>query len=164
MIEDVYAGLVGAAAAHASSRVADEAIAALQRQPAMLSGDDSGLGNVWLEFCVQVQGEHSYDWDAFEDHVRQVVEGLVLLLAPFERSAVWLQTPSGEDWLEEPDIDPSQVPVATDEVVDRLYGLVSRRAADWEDDRIGRFLYPGDDDDDADADADDDRDTGSDER
>lgn len=145
MVEQVYAKLVRTAAEQASSRVTDEVVAVLQRQPAMLSGDDSGLGNVWLEYCVQVQGDHSYDWDAFELHVRQVVEGLVFHLAPFERNAVWLQTPSGEDWLEDPGIDPASVPVDADAVVDKLYGLVWRQAADWEDARIARFLYPGDD-------------------
>lgn len=158
MVEQVYAKLVRTAAEHASSRVTDEVVAVLQRQPEMLSGDDSGLGSVWLEYCVQVQGEHSYDWDAFELHVRQVVDGLVATLAPFERDAVWLQTPSGEDWLDEPDMDLARMPVDADAVVDKLYGLVWRRAADWEDDRIGRFLYPGDDDtlDDGDDDPDED--------
>lgn len=152
MIEQVHANLVSAAAEHAGNRVADAVVVLLQGQPAMLSGDDSGLGSVWLEFCVQVQGEHSYDWDAFELHVRQMVEGLVAKLAPFERDALWLQTPSGEDWLDEPDMDLARMPVDTDAVVDKLYRLVWRRAADWEDDRIGRFLYPGDDSDDFDDD------------
>ena len=159
MIEQVHAKLVSAAAEHASNRVADAVVVLLQGQPAMLSGDDSGLGSVWLEFCAQVQGEQSYDWDAFELHVRQVVEGQVAKLAPFERDAVWLQTPSGEDWLEEPHMDRARMPVDTDAVVDKLYRLVWRRAADWEDDRIGRYLYPGDDSDDSDAfDDDDDQD------
>lgn len=146
MIEQVHATLVSAVAAHVSRRVSEEAVAALRQQPALLSGDDSGLQNVWLEFCVQVQGEHSYDWDAYEVHVRQLIEGQVCRLAPFELQAVWLQTPAGADWCDEPDINPSQIPLDVESVVDSLYGLVWRIASDWEDDRIGRYLYPGDSD------------------
>ena len=145
MTEHVHARLVSALAEHVSARMAQETIEFLQRQPACLSGDDSGLGNVWLEFCVQVQGEHSYDWDAFELLVRQVVESVVFRLAPLERDAVWLQTLAGENWLEEPDIDSNQVPTSVEDVVERLYGLVCCRAADWDDDRIERYLYPGED-------------------
>lgn len=159
MTEHVHARLVSAMAEQVSARATQEAITFLQQQPACLSGDDSGLGNVWLEFCVQVQGEHSYDWDAFELHVRQVVEGVVFCLAPLERDAVWLQTPAAEDWLEEPDIDANQVPANAEDVIDSLYGLVCRRAADWEDDRIERYLYPEEDADMCEEEEDDDDDS-----
>lgn len=52
----------------------------LHSLPAMLSGDNSGLANVWDELCVQVQGEHSYYWDAYletiDDFLRWPVDEL----------------------------------------------------------------------------------------
>jgi hypothetical protein len=57
-----------------------------------LSGDDSILKNVWEEFCVQLQGEHSVFWSTYEDTIRIIVEGHVAELPRFEAEAVYLQT------------------------------------------------------------------------
>ena len=40
----------------------------------LLSGDDSGLKNVWEEYCVQIQGEESYYIDIYEDIVAASVK------------------------------------------------------------------------------------------
>ncbi len=39
----------------------------------LLSGDDSGLENVWDEICVQMQGEQSFHWSIYEDLIEKVV-------------------------------------------------------------------------------------------
>ena len=49
-------------AAKKAKQVARKAISDLHKFDDTLSGDDSGLKNVWDEICVQVQGEQSSHW------------------------------------------------------------------------------------------------------
>lgn len=39
----------------------------------LLSGEDSGLKNVWEEVCAQVQGEKSYFWESYEETIDNCV-------------------------------------------------------------------------------------------
>jgi len=38
-----------------------------------LSGDDSGLENVWEEICAQCQGEYSYDWEVYKETIENFI-------------------------------------------------------------------------------------------
>jgi hypothetical protein len=144
----VLASILTAVADRSARQVTGAVVKTLQGMPSTLSGEDSGLGTVWLEFCAQVQGEHSIDWSEFENLVQQVIEGLSSKLPTIDQQALWLQTPAGEDWLDEPSTDPALMPVDPDDVVGMLYSQVWKRAADWEDDRLEAFLCGGDDGDD----------------
>lgn len=135
-----------AAADLTAHRVVSSAVEWLQSQHSDLAGEDSGLGNLWLEFCAQVQGEQSADWDNFETVVREIVEAGVQKLSSAEREALWLQTEAGRDWLGEDSVEAAQVPVLLEDVVDDIYGRVWQRAADWEDQRLERYLAQSDDD------------------
>src|ERR1700722_2194133 len=75
-------------------QVTRRTIAALQKLNVdLLSGDDSGLVNIWDEICVQIQYEGSWAWDAYEETIRRIVTAQVEKLSAHEREAVWLQTP-----------------------------------------------------------------------
>lgn len=158
MNSSALASIVSAVADRTAQQVATSTVECLQRQRSALAGADSGLGNVWLEFCAQVQGEQSFDWDEFETLVQQTVEGLVGKLPDAEQQALWLQTDAGVEWLDEADAETAQVPVLLKDVVSDLYSKVWRRAADWEDDRLERYLSRQDGDEDFDEDDDDETD------
>lgn len=54
--------------------IADKVIEGLrQLTNLLLSGVDSGLKNCWEEICVQVQGEESVDWDAYENTIANFI-------------------------------------------------------------------------------------------
>lgn len=53
----VYAKLVQALATDAQQRTLEAVVKTLQSQPSALAGEDSGLGNIWLQYAVQIQGE-----------------------------------------------------------------------------------------------------------
>src|SRR5258706_15995920 len=89
---------IDALAEKVTARAVRRAIVHLQRMDAELSGDDSGLINVWDEICVQVQNQESTVWDAYQDTVQSIVSGVVKGLAPLECEAVWLQTDRGSEW------------------------------------------------------------------
>ena len=153
-----HVNLVRAVAGDALRRTVDQALAILRQQPSALSGEDSGLGTVWLEFCAQIQGEHSVDWDAFEALVRDVIEGELMALQPTERQAMWLGTEAGADWIGEPAAGEGAIPISIEDLVNLAYSTVWQRAADWQDGRLERFLAAdGGFDDDCDDDGDDDR-------
>lgn len=121
-------------------RITRRVVTSLQRMQDLLSGDDTGLRNTWDEICVQVQGEYSYSWDAYEETVRSLVETRVEELSDFEREAIWLQTPDGQDWdfdAEEPDSNP----VVTEDIVEYLMSqYIFAKAADWSKVRIRQYL------------------------
>lgn len=70
----------------------------LRQRDGLLPATIPGLTNAWEETCVQIQGNHSFYWDAFEETVGQYVELELEGLAPHEVDAIWLQTPNGESW------------------------------------------------------------------
>jgi hypothetical protein len=126
--------------------ITSKVIALLQSQRSSLAGDDSGLGTVWLEYCAQVQGEQSVDWDGFELLVHEAIEGLLGALSTADRRTLWLQTSEGKDWLSEVNSDQGVPPVDVADLIEAVYGTVWRKAADWEDPRVERYLAQGDDD------------------
>lgn len=147
VIDALHARLVRAFSNDALQRVADEVVKTLAAQRSVLAGEDSGLGNVWLEFAVQVQGEQSIDWDGYKLHVFQTIEGALMGMPRHEVLALALRTPAGCEWSEDPDPEGYEVPVSTDELVDLIFAKVWQLAADWDDDRIQRVLCPSEDDD-----------------
>jgi hypothetical protein len=133
--------IVVAVAEAAARRISGETIGALQQMTQTMSGDDSGLTNLWEEICVQVQDEHSFFWDAYDDIARDLVEGFASKIPEYEKQALWLQTPPGEDWqFSEPeDRDPNPI-IDLDEIVEYvLTHHVYSQAADWSNARIEAY-------------------------
>lgn len=119
-------------------RVSRRAIRALQKMTeGMQSGDDSVLSNLWEEICVQVQGQESIMWDAYDTTVEQIVSGEITKLSVYEREAIWLQTPEGEDWDAEDEDSRSGYPIAEDDIIEYLKNkYVYSAACDWSNRRI----------------------------
>ena len=57
------------------------------REQSMLSGEFSGLRNVWEEICVQQQCEESCFWDTYLEVIDAFIEGLLEGLKPYELEA-----------------------------------------------------------------------------
>jgi hypothetical protein len=105
------------------------------------SGDDSGLTNAWEEICVQTQTDYGVMWDAFDVTVGQLIEGEVSQLPEYEREAVWLQTPEGEEWDCGDEERRAEYPVADDEIVEYLKDkYIYPAASDWSNKRIRKYL------------------------
>lgn len=84
----------------AADQICAKAIGSLSALRATLSGDDSGLENVWEEICVQVQGEESFYWEIYLKTMSDAVLGAIheLDLPTRDLSALWLQSEEGWDW------------------------------------------------------------------
>ena len=91
--------IIAAVAEKACEQVATAVIKVLRAdKESRLSGDDSGLQNVWDEICVQIRGESSIYWDDYLDTAKRIIEAEVSNLDKSEIEAIWLQTNNGEDW------------------------------------------------------------------
>lgn len=106
-----------------------------------LSGDDSGLANVWDEVCVQVQFEQSIFWDAYEHTVTALVAGEFAKLAPHERESVWLRSPDGTAWSCEDEARREPAPVSDPQAVDHIVReFVYAEAGRWSNPQIRQYL------------------------
>ncbi len=117
-------------------------IRALQRMTdCRLSGDDSGLANVWDEICAQVQSERSFAWESYDETVRALVTGAVDELTEYERDAVWLRTPQGEDWRADQDNQRNVKHPVLDDIVSFIVNeRVYCQADSWSNTRIRKYL------------------------
>ena len=85
-------------ASEIGKRITRKTIRDLQKMgEEFMSSGDSGLENVWDEICVQVQYERSFDWEAYDETVRQFVVLYVRELEYYEKRALWIQTESAQD-------------------------------------------------------------------
>ncbi len=116
----------------------------------LLSGDDSGLVNVWEEICVQVSGEETAFWDTYltviDDHIR----GALSPMSKEARAALWGMTDSGIDWYADYGAGEEQSPPIFDEdIIEMLRDKLLSRAADDDNPRVERYLSGFDEDEDA---------------
>jgi hypothetical protein len=123
-------------------RVTRKAISQLQRMTSgSLSGEDSGLENIWDEICAQVQFQESIYWELYDATVRDVVRISVKELQSHEREAIWLQTAEGDDWLFADEETREQYPVCEDDIVEHLvHEQIYSSAANWTNKRIREYL------------------------
>jgi hypothetical protein len=110
-----------------------------------LSGDDSVLKNSWEEICVQLQGEQSIFWSAYETTINALITGHVGKLKLFEVEAIWLQTDDALDQMnsETERTSPAEERpgVNDDSVVDYIRNeYVFSLASDWSNHRIREFM------------------------
>jgi hypothetical protein len=112
----------------------------LNDKNSLLSGDDSGLVNIWDEVCVQMQLEESCFWDVYEDLIETFVRSYVEKLPDHERDAAWLITFEGESWNCEPEDDRDPDPVFHDDIVKHISGCVLTIGNDWSNHRIRSYI------------------------
>ena len=134
--------VITAVAEHATKRIVRKVVLALQKlgENSLLSGDDSGLTNVWDEICVQVQYEQSFYWSVYDQVVRGEVEYFAKQLLPYEREAIWLETEAGWDWLFDDEDDRDAYPVCDDDIVGELVKHVYGEASNYTNRRIRDHL------------------------
>lgn len=84
-------------------KIAKQVVEELQelKEDNLLSGEDSGLKNVWDEICVQVQKEQSIYWDMYISVIHSIIEKSMKLIAPYEKMAIWWQSDDPEKTLTE---------------------------------------------------------------
>jgi len=113
-----------------------------------LSGDDSVLKNSWEEICVQLQGEESVCWSAYEATINALITGYVGELKRFELESVWLQTDDALDLMDD-EIErnrPSEDRPGVNDgsVVDYIRkDYVLSLASDWSNNRIRKYIDSG---------------------
>lgn len=123
----------------AGRRIAGRVAQELHLLKHTMSGE---LETTWEEICVQVQGEHSAFWSAYELTTDQVIWGVLEKVPPYQLEALWLQTDGGQDWLAEREETPvAATGVNRDEIVACLRTeYVFPLAQDWSNANIRGFF------------------------
>jgi hypothetical protein len=101
----------------------------------LLSGDNSGLKNVWEEVCVQTQKEESYHWNAYEDLINKEICSKFHKL-PKEIKLVLNYKGSIE---QEEDVE-NEKELYDDFGIQLLYSSVETASLDYKNSRINRCL------------------------
>jgi hypothetical protein len=124
MIQASNRSLVEKSFAHHAARI----IGRLRRlDPSCLQSSDSRLGNVWEEYKVQVQLEHSLFFSFYSDAIRRVVEEAVDSMHPRTVAVLWRLTPEAEEWGAED--SGVHATLLAEAVVDELLRRIQRIAA-----------------------------------
>ncbi len=137
--------IVAAWAKQLRDKVIKNSIATLEQIDSneLLSGDDSGLKNVWEEICVQVQDEPSVFWDTYVETLESLLAECIELLDRDARLALWTVTDEGWDYLYDHYADDEgvgDVPLVEDEIVAKLKDELLAVAASFSNQRITKFL------------------------
>jgi hypothetical protein len=135
-------GIANQVAEENAQRICRKVIRQFQKMPAVMSGEDSGLDNVWDEICVQQQIEESYNWRSYEEMIEALVECEVEDLKSHEQSALWFQTTEFMEWeTDQDEVDGSDYPpVCNTDIVLYLIGdYIFREANNWSNQRIKNF-------------------------
>lgn len=129
--------------------IARKTVSELQRIRDTLSPEDSGLKNAWDEICVQIQSEYSFFWDAYDETARSFVAAHVDELRPHQKTALWLRTDAGWDWLFEDEEDRSGNPsICESDIVQYILSeYVYQKAGRWSNKRVREYIYGKDSDD-----------------
>lgn len=123
-----------------TNAIKDQVILALEGNHDTTSGDDSGLSNVWEEICVQVQGEHSSSWQAYDDTVRAYVHEALSQRPVYQQIAVWLQTPEGIDEEDEGRDSDEEIAYDTDAAANSIVSAIYGAASDYSNEAVKAYL------------------------
>ncbi len=105
----------------------------------LLSGEDSGLANVWDEICVQRQVEESFAWEAYEQTAHALIDGKLSEISQRWLSALWLLTENGGDWTNEHFDDGAQPEPYLPDVASYVFDELMNAAEDHTNPRIRAY-------------------------
>lgn len=103
----------------------------------MLSGDDSGLKNVWDEICVQMEVGYSSMWDAYEDTINNFVIGELDKLTDADFNVIAYSLWDNDEEEISGYSRKSLIPELSRIISDKL---ILSAAKDWSNDRIRMYL------------------------
>jgi len=134
-----------------AKKLTNKVIRFLQKDTTNLSSDDSGLKNIWDQVCVQKQGEESYCWEVYEDHITMITTSFVDSLNQNDLYLLNRETNEFLDWsFENPENDESP-PINTYEITQFLIDdHIFPAAMEWSNARIRSYLNPDSDEGEAD--------------
>lgn len=124
----------------ACKKISLKVIKNLQKMKGCHLSGDSGLKNIWDEICVQVQGEESIFWDAYNDTIKPLILSEVKDIDEEIKQAIWFQTDEGLCWDEEAE-EQDLLLFNLDQITDYIYNdYLWKYAADWTNNQIEKYL------------------------
>lgn len=121
-----------------ATKITKECISFFEESTQTMSGDDSQLGNVWEEICVQVQSEHSFYWEAYDETVRSLISDYVSKLKVHEALALWYLTEGYFNWDQKSEDE--KPPVYDGDLIEYIVQNFYQKAVNFTSDSIEAFL------------------------
>ena len=112
-----------------------------------MSGDDSGLADIYEEWADQLHGEHSVFFDIYREIAHDVCDSLVSKLCPFEIEILAAFTEQFLDFRSECDVDkgcPWENFHARDALTEALVSAFEEHAINWYEAREDEDDYDAD--------------------
>ncbi len=132
-------------AAKEVDRLARIVVSRLRRShESLMSGEDSGLKNIWDEYCVQTQSEKSFFYSSYEDVIKEMIRTELTRVPNELRAAIWLQTEEGMDWYEMNSETDAEQTSDSDDIVDHVYESVEEKSLNYTNSRIEKYIYRSD--------------------
>lgn len=145
MVTEVHKIIVDELAGHLGRQLTNKCRRQLQALPASgLVGEDSSLKSLWEEICVIArEGDGGSSYDAASQTISMAIQDFLEPLHAYEKSALWLKSDSGFDWVydqgEKPIAQMEQAPWNIEEIIDYLTNeVVWSEATNWSNTRIRR--------------------------
>jgi hypothetical protein len=144
----VYRPLIENLAKQTCVKVSESVIRQLKKIQASGAIGDCGVKNVWEELCI-VMNDGSSDsqiWDAYMLDVDQRVHSALIQqnLEPWQMTAIWLQTQSGDDWVDKlfKDVEVfEELTYCEDEVIQHIRdNFVCNVAMDYSNKRLQNYF------------------------
>lgn len=102
----------------------------------LLSGNDSGLKNVWEEICVQKQGEESHYWDAYEDTINNFIDAeFQIQQEPVKKLIRYFGSLSNNNFNNGDEYDGSD-----EDAIEEIKSVIIERATNFRNANIDKFF------------------------
>lgn len=121
--------------------ICSKVIGALQKMDyCTLSGEESGLQNIWEEVCVQVQFEQSFYWKIYLDEIKNLISSEIDKLEEYVRKSIWFTTDKGEYW-ENYFADEDAIDFNNEDIVDYILNIyLWDDAFQWSNENTERYM------------------------
>lgn len=111
----------------------------MEGEDLLLSGQDTGLRNVWDEICVEQQYQESVASDVYRCTIACLIDGEWDECSPNDLRKLWSLTDEGFDWWLENE-EGAQEPYSTDDIREMILTEVLNKASNYTNSRIQAFI------------------------
>lgn len=122
-----------------SKFIVDKVIRALKRQKKLLlSGEESGLKNLWEEYCVQLQQERSYHFETYIETLKNFIDDEISK-QPQEIQKV-LDFSENENFDKEDEFENNEFHYSRDNAIDEILKEINTISLNFENKNIRKYL------------------------
>jgi len=107
----------------------------LNHKDFLLSGDDSGLKNVWEEICIQMQVQESFHWQAYDKTIKDFIASeFEKLQEPIKKLSRYVGGLSNNEF------DDDEYEVSDEDAIEEIRNTIIEKAQIYHNENIDLYL------------------------